>query len=539
MFERAHLSKIISGLAILSVLAMGLPPHSDGAEFKKKSTGLYRDVFDANIYHEVTNFLHLERLYRSLFNKELRSGNVNIYDEVPDSTFFTNRQGKAPLNAEDLKQGILSNEGPDFSQGVTVNKGKFEGLNPGFWIKDSKGDIYLLKFDPADNYEMSTAAEVIASRFMHAIGYNVPEYTLAYFDADQMHVAPDATTYDDTGFKKQLTAERLEEYLIFVPQSEEGRYRAAASKLISGENLGFMPFWGTRKGDGDDLTNHETHRELRALRVFASWLNIYDIRETNTIDALREFEGKSQIKHYFLDFGDALGSAAEGPKPPMFTHEHMLDYGEMTKAFFTFGFWKKPWQKRWEETGMTVHPSPAIGYFDNRGFHPGKYKTQLPYYAFKDLTLADAFWATKIIMSFSDEEIRTVVETGQYSKAEDADYIAKTLIERRDIIGKFWFGKVTPLDHFEVKGNELSFEDLSVKYGFEKAEDAVYQVDILDPESKKGNKTSTEVQQGSISIDPSKPIDLLVRKVGPDSQRRSFVAVKLRNGEVAAILHQD
>jgi hypothetical protein len=39
-------------------------------------------------------------------------------------------------------------------------------------------------------------------------------------------------------------------------------------------------------------------------------------------------------------------------------------------------------------------------------------------------------------MNFSDEDIRTVVKAGQYTRPEDTDLIAKTLIERRDMIGR-------------------------------------------------------------------------------------------------------
>ena len=69
-------------------------------------------------------------------------------------------------------------------------------------------------------------------------------------------------------------------------------------------------------------------------------------------------------------------------------------------------------------------------------------------------------------MRLTAEEIRAIVETGQYSDAKDAGYLGQKLIERRDIIGRTIFAKVVPLDEFRVANNRLEFEDLAVKYGF-------------------------------------------------------------------------
>jgi hypothetical protein len=43
----------------------------------------------------------------------------------------------------------------------------------------------------------------------------------------------------------------------------------------------------------------------------------------------------------------------------------------------------------------------------------------------------------------------------------------KTLAERRDKIGRTFFSKVLPLDHFSVENQELIFDDLANRYGFQ------------------------------------------------------------------------
>ncbi len=519
---------------------------SDNLKIEEHRTGLYRNVFDQNFYYEGVHYLHLDRFYRALRRKKVRAADVNLFDEVPDSSFFTNRHFRKRLSPEAIAGGAVYGPGPDTEKEIEIVQGKFEGLNPGFFIKDARGEKYLLKFDPADYPELVTASEVITSRFYHAIGYNVPQYTLALVDPAKLVPGAEAKVIDDTGFKKKLTRERLEEYLLFVATAEDGRLRASASRILEGEAKGGFEFLGKRKSDSEDALDHELRRELRALSVFSAWLNNYDIRSHNSLDMLVREDGRAFLKHYLIDFNSGLGAAAGGPKPPMFTHEHMVDFGESAKAFFTLGWWEKPWQKRWREGGEEI-AAPAVGYFDNRYFDPGKFKTQLPHYAFKDLTRADGFWAAKIIMSFSDADIKGIVKTGEFSNPEDAEVIAKTLIERRDMIGRYWFARATPLDGFEYKNGALTFQDLAVQYGFEDPEKTFYAIEAVGRQGRKKYRIKEweSRDQNSISIDPGwlteyEKVDLVIRARREGARNdQPYVAVELTGGGITGILHQD
>ena len=553
-FMSRHARRFRKGPALFLALAFAgmaavFPVSSPASEYSKREAVLYRDVFDQNFYYEGTQYLRLERLYRDLFGIRKRALDVNVFDEIPDSSFFTNRKGREKMSLAGLKQGAVTVT-PDRGTHWTIVKGKFGGITPGFLVKNEKGDKYLLKFDPLDNLELATGAEVITSRFMHALGYNVPEYVLVRFKRDDLEIDPKAKIYDESGFKKQLTPERLEEFLLFIPETEDGLYRASASRYLGGELLGPMQLQGRRRNDPDDLVNHEERRELRALQVFSAWLNNNDARTSNTLDTVG---ADGRIRHYIIDFNSSLGATPRGPKPPMFGHEYMVDYGESAKAFFGFGFWKKPWQKRWEEAGQEVQ-SPSVGYFDNRYFDPGKYKTQLPHYVFKDLTNGDGFWAAKILMRFTDEDIDTVVETGEYTDKEAQKIIAQVLKERRDLIAKYWFKKANPLDGFELhktgEGYELRFEDLAIHYGFEPKEGTVYRVDVIGKEGKKGLRLDREeIQAPVFPLNPewlaSHPeVDLLIRTQRPGEKGWGpFVRVQIQSEadstHLTGILHQD
>ena len=65
--------------------------------------------------------------------------------------------------------------------------------------------------------------------------------------------------------------------------------------------------------------------------------------------------------------------------------------------------------------------------------------------------------------------IHTIIKTAQYSDPQAGDWITRCLIERRDKIGRHYFEKVLPLDHFRLEGTRLEFEDLAVRHGFHPA----------------------------------------------------------------------
>ena len=71
----------------------------------------------------------------------------------------------------------------------------------------------------------------------------------------------------------------------------------------------------------------------------------------------------------------------------------------------------------------------------------------------------DTFWAARRVVAFSDDLIRAVVRTGQYSNPDDERYLADVLIKRRDKIGRAYFAKINPLINFRLEDGALSFEN--------------------------------------------------------------------------------
>ncbi len=401
--------------------------------------------------------------------------NVNALDEVPNSSWYTNRHYHHRLSPAELARGPNTTSGPDLGGPLTITRGKFEGGTPGFFVKDVQGDRYILKFDALKYYEMGSSAEVISTKILYAAGYYVPENSIVYIDPHMLRIGEGVKILDQ-GVKRRMNRQDLEEMLRKTPRTPEGKIRVLASKFVDGRPVGVWNYRGLRKDDPNDRVYHEHRRELRGLRVIASWLNDADRRAANTLAVYTEEEGRKYIKHYIIDMGSTLGSNNKFPHAPKYGNEYLVDPRSILRSFLSLGLWVKPWEF---ETAHLNPKYPSVGYFESEIFNPGSWVPTYPNPAFERATLRDAFWGAKIVMSFRDEDIRAIVKTAVMSDPEAEAYLIRTLIERRDKIGRYWFARIAPLDRFRIrqsaaKAIELTFSDLAVEYGLESAGERRY-----------------------------------------------------------------
>jgi hypothetical protein len=246
-----------------------------------------------------------------------------------------------------------------------------------------------------------------------------------------------------------------------APQSKD-MFRLMASLELEGEPIGPFRFEGTRKDDPNDTVNHENRRDLRALHVFAAWLNHTDAPAMNTLDTVVEENGTAYVRHHLLDFSSAFGADSTWAKDAR--HGNRYDLPRPVEALgriVSLGLFPSEWEQ------VKYPDIPAAGRFESAHFDPDTWKPIYPNPAFLRRLPDDEFWAGKTVMAFSDEDIRAIVETGEFTNGAVVDYITKTLAVRRDRIGRKYFSKVIPLDNFRVQNGELQFDDLAVKYGLE------------------------------------------------------------------------
>ncbi len=385
-----------------------------------------------------------------------RALNINTLGEVPDSSWFTNRHGKAPMSLEELARGPDTG-GPSQNDKWQVIKNKVGGITPGFRIIDPTGTTYQLKFDPQTNPEMSTSAEVICTKFFYAIGYYVAEDYITYFSPDRIELSPKAEFEDLVGKVRPMQQRDIDEILSRAWKGPDGKYRAVASKFLPGKFVGEYRYYGTRPDDPNDIFPHEHRRELRGLRVFSAWLNHDDSRSINTFDTLVSENGRQSLRHYLFDFGSTLGSATNFPQKPRAGNEYMWEPGPTFKTLFSLGLWVRPWIK-------VDYPNfPSIGNFEADFFQPEKWKPEYPNPAFLRMTDEDAFWAARIVMTFTDERIRAIVRTGRLTDPEAEAYLTQCLIKRRDKVGRYWLNQLNPLDEFRVEQAAVLFDNASVR----------------------------------------------------------------------------
>jgi hypothetical protein len=389
------------------------------------------------------------------------SANVNTLGEVPDSSWFQNRHGRNRMTADELVRGPNKGTGPSIDGPWVVIAGKSEGITPGFSIRDSRGDIYVIKFDPVSNPEMATSAETIVTKFFHAIGYYVPENYLVFFNRGDVRVGPDAELSVGLGPRRRMNEKDLDDLLERTPMTPDKRYRAVASKFVEGEPIGPFKYFGTRPDDPNDVIPHENRRELRGLRVFSAWLNHDDSRAVNTLDTVVTEGGTRFVRHYLIDFGSTLGSGSVQAQKPRAGWEYLWQPGATFSRLATLGLVDREW--------VRVHypDFPSLGRFESKKFRPERWKPEYPNVAFKKSLPDDEYWAARIVMAFTDEDIRALVRTGGLSDPKAEQYLVQTLIERRNKIGQYCFKQVLAIDNFVLKEDAVNFAYTPTKFGFE------------------------------------------------------------------------
>ena len=338
------------------------------------------------------------------------------------------------------------------------------GVNPGLLVADAKRDLYILRFDPIGSRGpghgradggvavllrpwLSRRRELHRSIRPAAAGGR-RDRPGGVERGPRARRSPPKTS---TGFSRRC------------PEGPGRTYRAVATRLPEGRGalLGPYQMWGTRSDDPNDTVPHEHRRDLRGMFVFAAWLNFSNMRAVTTQDIVATVDGVPRIRHYVVDLTKSLGSSMfDGPKLAWEGNETVLpSRGAIGKNIASLGLATPAWMR---EKNSDL---PEVGAFGSSTFDPEAWTTADPLPPFVNRLPDDTFWAARQVMAFTDEEIRAIVQTGQYSKPAE-DWITATLIERRNRIGRTYFARVLPLDRIRVEGNTLAFDDLGVSNGF-------------------------------------------------------------------------
>jgi hypothetical protein len=405
----------------------------------KRITDEDQYAFRVSFQQPIDNALDVKRHRHAL--------GVNSIDEVPDSTWFTNRHGLTP---EQVARGPVTDESPELHTPWKVLRGKFGGASMGFIIVDARGVKYLLKVEAAEYPEALTGTEAVISRLLWAAGLNVPEDEVVYFTPEQLALEPGG----------RVSAAQVNKILGKATRTADGRYRALASRWIEGTPLGAAPSDGVRGDDPNDRIPHERRRDLRGMSVFYAWVDMTDVWPGNFLDAWTEDHGRHYVLHYMLDFDSGFGLLAIRNRDLRLGHEYTLDWAAIGSSTSQLGFD----ERRWENRPRVNVPAVAMT-FTAGDLDPGHWRAALQYTPFDEADRFDSFWGAKILAGFTRAQIRAAVESGRFTDQRTIDYLTDTLVARQHKIVAYWYGQVNPLDHFAV-GDGLCFDDLAVAQGY-------------------------------------------------------------------------
>jgi hypothetical protein len=398
----------------------------------------------------------------------VRAQDINTIDEVPDSSWFTNRVLAQPLTPAALERGPLTGTGPAPGPWSVVSA-KLAGFAPGFTMRDSRDQVWFVSFDAAGYPEAATGAILVANKLFWAMGYWQVENYLIRIVPDQILIADQAEYTPESGKERHMERRDLDGVFARANRSADGSYRAVAARELSGRVIGGFRYFGTRPDDPNDVVPHEHRRSLRALKVFGAWTNLTDMKGGNTLDTVIVENGRGVVRHYLQDVGSTFGTGANGPHDYDEGWEPLFD-GELTrKRLIRVGVLFEPWL-----TAKYVK-DPAIGRFEGDKFDPRTWSPRVPTAAFRRARADDDFWAARRVAAFSDELIRTAVSTGVYSDPAAAALLSDVLIKRRQKIAAAYLPAINPLVDFALSANgRLTFHNAAVDEGVASAPPAGY-----------------------------------------------------------------
>jgi hypothetical protein len=479
----SELSSRALAWAIISAFALGVPsaqaPRTTPRFLPEDPVAIDNDTTaDASAFKE----LELSEGFDLLANQfgspgdrtPKRAVNVNSVDEVPDSSWFTNRIGARSMPLQEIVRGANKfdpREAREWNSWRIVEGKGPRSFQPGFRAErpGDPGQVYQLEVDPKGHPRLATGAEFIGGLIYHAAGYFVEDVYVFKVHPQNIRISDKATIRDASG-RRKFTAHDLENILSVAARDEDGRVYVSATRY-DGKDLGNFEYHGTRSDDPNDIYPHEHRRELRASRVFAAWLAHDDSRALNTRNVRVVSEGRNYIRHYVRDFGAILGSSTRFTEPPVSNHEYYIEKDSSLKRLFTLGFYKP----KYVRAGTPENIPPSVGWFESSSFEAEAWKANYPNAAFSNMQPDDAFWGARLVSRFADDAIRAIVEQAGYDDPQAVEYLSRTLVQRRDIIARTWLNGVNPIVAVSLDGRgTLSFTNAAVAAGV--AEHATYTI---------------------------------------------------------------
>jgi hypothetical protein len=378
------------------------------------------------------------------------SVNVNSLDEVPDSSWFTNRLGIRPVSLDELRLNacptsqLLDPAAPDGAW--VISEGKTSGSTPGFIVRVPGKGKYLVKVE-AHGPERQVAATIIGEAVYYATGFYASCEQALWVRPSVFRVAPGLRArHGNFGDLYDFDQKAVDE-LFAQSTMHDGLLRVSVSAWVPGHVLQQFRYEGTRDDDPNDVIPHENRRELRGARLLAAWIGNVDCREGNSLDtwvadkAGAPDSSPGHVLHYQLGTSAALGNVwSQDQLSRRFGYSYILDWSDISLDFVTLGA-----KTRIYETVTKAAGHDIFGYWNVADFDPDRWKNEYPNPAFDRMTERDAAWMARILARFTPEMVRTLAEMTKLSSASNTDYLESVLQGRLHKILERYLTKLSPL----------------------------------------------------------------------------------------------
>ena len=418
-----------------------------------------------------------------LLKKGGSARNVNAFDEVPDSAWFTNCIGadpKTPMTREEVAAGYCK-----------YGKSLSPDLPDGGWLIELPCPLRGYEVHAQDRRRAARASE---RRDEHGDALLLRRQVVGAVRCRRLVQALSPQT--EAQPRDQGERRPFEEVRREAPRGgAEGRL--TTRRALSRRRIAVAP---------SDNVPHEHRRDLRSARIMAAWMNHFDSREQNSMETWLDDEdlakeqtdaeegrlqkqgkkepGKAEqknpaevkakddakkeakaeptsmhayIRHWYIDLGDCFGSewTVDGFSR-RFGHSYMLDWGQLGADFVTFGAVERPWDRN------TNHF--PFGYYDAKDFQPDNWKNEYPNAAYSNVDEGDSAWITRIISRFTKEQVAAIVDVGDWTKKEeDRAYLLGVLLDRQQQIEHRFFSKLSPVSDVVVEKDRVCATNLARK----------------------------------------------------------------------------
>lgn len=473
--------------------------------------------------------------------------NVNAMDEVPDSSWYTRRLASHRSSPATVAAGACEDEDEarpgvddDVHPPFVITRGKPDGSNPGFFVRDGRGRLYLMKPDHVDQLERASAADAIGAAVFHAAGYFTPCNRVVYVAREDLDLAPDAMRRTTDGRESPLTETDVDAILGDAITDREGRIRASLSRFIDGEPIAPWTYTGTWSDDPNDVVPHQHRRDVRAMFILSAWLSHIDSRQENTMAAFMAYGDVGYVRHYMIDFSDTLGiTYPDELMTRRFGHSGYVDFQSLGEDLVTLGAIDRPWEHaRFGPAG------PTLGYFDLERFDPEHWRPGYPNPAYERMTEHDAAWMARILARFEDRHVAALAARGRFGSPIVTSELTRILIGRRQRILERWLTRLSPLTDPRTRRatRTICLEDRAVTTSFRDRATRRYEARAwsLDPTTELAVTLSTEDAGPCVQLPPELEaayvlIDVIASSEGRERTAPLRLHVEVRGGRVAVL----